>query len=217
MMSRHALTCHFTALASTRSFPRGPKCCFCMCVFFIPPRSISRDPLSPCMSFCSLCTSHMLMMLFHVFARRLSTLVFSRRPICGLKWLFCMFCLTSPSMFRDPLSPGVSICSPRLKYTLSIWCHAFHSPGQALVCSMRSVRGTKWLFGVCFIASLKLILGFSAPRYVSLPHRHVSHSYYLMTCISPAWPGARKLQVLRHWAKIVVFEFSSRTKISYFC
>ena len=66
----------------------------------------------------------------------------------------------------------------------------------------------------------KPISGFSAPRYVSLLPRHVSHAHHLTTCIYLAWPGAAKLQALRHWAKIVVFEFSSHvaygTKISYF-
>ena len=110
-LSSHALTCCFTALVSTRSSLCDPKWLFCVCVFFMPPPSNSRDLLSPCMSICSLCASHTLMILFHVFSCRLSTLVFSRHPICGLKWLFCVFNLTSPSTFRDPLSPCMSICS----------------------------------------------------------------------------------------------------------
>jgi hypothetical protein len=191
MMSWHALLCRLTDLALTRSSPCCSKWLVCVCII-LPPPSTSRDPLSPGMSIYSNHTSHTPMMLFHVFARRLTTLAFFRHPSCSLKWLFCVFNLTSPSTFRDPLSPGMSICSPRTSHTLIIWYHAFPPPGQTLMCSRRSVRGAKLLFCVFLLATSKPISGFSASRYLSLLPRHVSHSHHLMTCIYPVLPSYRR-------------------------
>ena len=194
-LSSHALTCCFTALVSTRSSLCDPKWLFCVCVFFMPPPSNSRDLLSPCMSICSLCASHTLMILFHVFSCRLSTLVFSRHPICGLKRLFCVFNLTSPSTFRDPLSPCMSICSLTRLTLSSSDVMRFSCPARRL-CVASDRFTVQNGCSACFCCHNEPISGFSAPSYVSLLPRRVSYSHHLTTYTSPARPGAGKLQTL---------------------
>ena len=115
MMHHHIFSCCLSALAFTRSSPCGPK--WLIYVFFIPPRSTSRDPLSHGMPIRSRRTSHIQMISRHVLSCCLTCLTLTRSPLCGPKWPFCVFFIPPRSTSRDPLSHGMPICSRRTPHT----------------------------------------------------------------------------------------------------
>ena len=146
------------------------------------------------MSICSCCTTHTFFMLFHDLVCRLSALVRSSGARCVVQngCFECFSYPTSKHFSRSTASRCAYLFLPHIPHIDDVTpCVAL--PSYRFGVDQDLPTWSEMVVLRVFQTKQKPISGFSAPRYVSLLPRHVSHSHHLTTCIYPARPGIGEL------------------------